>query len=58
MKRLREEWNMRSQNTFRECLIGGAAGDVLGYTVEFLRETEIARRLGQDGITSYDLTGG
>ena len=48
---------MRDQDRFRGCLIGGAAGDALGYTVEFLREGQIFRRYGERGITKYDLTG-
>ncbi len=49
---------MRSQDRFRGCLIGGAAGDALGYAVEFLREREIFRRYGEGGIAAYDLNGG
>ncbi len=32
---------MRSQDKFRGCLIGGTAGDALGFAVEFLREKKI-----------------
>ncbi len=32
---------MRSRDKFRGCLIGGAAGDALGFAVEFLREKKI-----------------
>ena len=39
-------------------LIGGAAGDALGYEVEFMRDSEIRRRFGPDGITAYVLHGG
>ncbi len=49
---------MRDQDQFRGCLIGGAAGDALGYAVEFLREKQIFRRYGNRGITEYDLTNG
>ena len=49
---------MRDRDRFRGCLIGGAAGDALGYAVEFLREGQIFRRYGGKGITEYDLTGG
>ena len=48
---------MRDQDRFRGCLIGGAAGDALGYAVEFLREGQIFRRYAERGITKYDLTG-
>lgn len=46
---------MRSQDKFRGCLIGGAAGDALGYAVEFLREGQIFRKFGKHGITEYEL---
>lgn len=49
---------MRSLDRFRGCLIGGAAGDALGYAVEFMQDTDIFRRYGSDGITEYDLTDG
>ena len=49
---------MRSQDKFRGCLIGGAAGDALGYAVEFMREREIFRRYGDGGITEYALSKG
>lgn len=32
---------MRNIDKYRGCLIGGAAGDALGYSVEFKREDEI-----------------
>ena len=44
---------MRDRDRFRGCLIGGAAGDALGYAVEFLREGQIFRRYGERGITEY-----
>lgn len=40
------------------CLFGGAAGDALGYTVEFLPREAILREFGERGITSYVLTDG
>ena len=49
---------MRDQDRFRGCLFGGAAGDALGYAVEFLRERQIFRKYGEHGITEYDLTDG
>ncbi len=49
---------MRSQDKFRGCLIGGAAGDALGFAVEFLDEEEIFGQYGADGITAYRLSGG
>ncbi len=49
---------MRDKDRFRGCLIGGAAGDALGYAVEFMRERDIFRRYGEQGITRYDLCRG
>ena len=49
---------MRNLDRFRGCLIGGAAGDALGYAVEFLGENQIFSRYGESGITEYALTNG
>lgn len=46
---------MKDINTFRGCMLGGAAGDALGYAVEFIRLKEILKRYGSKGITEYDL---
>lgn len=46
---------MRNTDKFRGCLIGGAAGDALGYEVEFKREDEIFSEYGEECITEYDL---
>ena len=54
-KSLKEE---RRLDLVRGSLIGGAAGDALGYTVEFDRYSEIISRYGQPGITEYELRGG
>lgn len=37
------------------CLLGGAAGDALGYAVEFMSEQEIFGKFGKQGITEYQL---
>ena len=50
--------NMRSLDKFRGCLIGGAAGDALGYAVEFLGYDDIIAKYGRRGITEYDLKDG
>ena len=42
----------------RGSLVGGAAGDALGYPVEFMQYGEIVRRFGPKGITSYVLDKG
>lgn len=43
---------------FRGCIIAGAAGDALGYAVEFDRLSTIIKEFGPKGITAYKLTGG
>lgn len=48
----------KDKDKFLGCLIGGAAGDALGYAVEFLPEQAIFSRYGKDGITEYQLQGG
>ena len=48
----------RNIDKFRGCLIGGAAGDALGYSVEFLSEEIIRKKYGPEGITAYDRRGG
>lgn len=42
----------------RGSLIGGAAGDALGYAVEFDRYSEIIAKYGKTGITEYDQVNG
>lgn len=49
---------MRDPDKFRGCMIGGAAGDALGYAIEFIHEKQIFSRYGRDGITQYALRGG
>ena len=49
---------MKSLDRYRGCLLGGAAGDALGYTVEFLDADSIFRRYGGEGITEYSLVNG
>jgi len=41
------------QGRFLGCLLGGAVGDAMGAPVEFLKRSEILRRFGPTGITSY-----
>lgn len=48
----------KNLDKFRGCLIGGAAGDALGYTVEFLPENYLFAKFGKDGITDYRLHDG
>ena len=47
-----------SEDRIRGCLFGGAAGDALGYTVEFRGEESIFSFYGPDGITRYELAPG
>ena len=54
-----EDLPMRKDlNKIRGCLLGGAAGDALGYQVEFLSEPEILQRYGREGVTGFSLTDG
>ena len=39
----------------RGCLVGGAAGDALGYAIEFSGENEIFSKYGRAGITEYEM---
>jgi ADP-ribosylglycohydrolase len=48
----------QDRDRIRGCLIGGAAGDALGYAVEFLRWRDIEERYGSRGITQYALQDG
>ncbi len=47
---------MRDLDRFCGCLLGGAAGDALGYAIEFSDEGEIFAAYGMSGITRYQLT--
>ena len=49
---------MRDIDRFRGSLIGGAAGDALGYEVEFWSEEKTFSRYGKPGITEYELHNG
>lgn len=46
---------MKDLDKYRGCLVGGAAGDALGYAVEFWDEEHIFSRYGERGITEYEL---
>ena len=48
----------RIRNRILGSLIGGAAGDALGYAVEFCFEDQIFRSFGPNGITQYALNNG
>lgn len=49
---------MTKLDQYRGCLLGGAAGDALGYTVEFMREPNIFYRYGSTGISKFELAHG
>lgn len=49
---------MKDIEKYRGCLIGGAAGDALGYAVEFLDDKSIFQKYGESGITEYSLVNG
>lgn len=42
------------KDRFCGCIAGGAAGDALGYVVEFMSRRQIVERYGSTGIRSYD----
>lgn len=46
----------RTRDRIRGSLIAGAAGDALGYTVEFMRRGSIQKKYGNNGITQFDLS--
>jgi ADP-ribosylglycohydrolase len=48
---------MKNIDKYRGCLIGGAAGDALGFPIEFMEEGEIFERYGSEGIQAYQSTG-
>ncbi len=45
------------KNRFQASLLGGAIGDALGYTVEFMAITEIYAKFGANGITDVQPDG-
>lgn len=49
---------MKKLDFVRGSLIGGAAGDALGYAVEFNSYRSIISKYGASGITEYELTNG
>ena len=55
--REREE-RERFLGKFQGCLVGGAAGDALGYAVEFMSRDSIIAKYGSGGIRHYCYPGG
>ena len=46
------------RDTFEGCILGGAAGDALGYPVEFMSDEAIRAEYGGCGIREFELTAG
>lgn len=55
-KQRKEAIKLRTRDRIRGSLMAGAAGDALGYTVEFMRRKEILSKYGERGITKFDLS--
>lgn len=51
----KEKTKIDVNNKILGCLFGGAAGDALGYTVEFMSYDKIIKKYGTSGITEYSL---
>lgn len=55
-KQREEAMKLRTKDSIRGSLMAGAAGDALGYTVEFMSRKSILAQYGDKGITQFDLT--
>lgn len=57
IKRFIADYNKREagKGKFQACLLGGAAGDALGYAVEFNSWQSIQEKYGKEGIRRYQL---
>lgn len=55
---MNNEYGPVIRDRIRGSIIGGAAGDALGYPVEFMSRSSILSQYGGDGITGYALTRG
>lgn len=51
----KEEMETKIVDSIRGCLMAGAAGDALGYEVEFMSLQAIHSRFGENGITKFVL---
>ena len=49
---------MTNKNRIRGCIVGGAVGDALGYTVEFMQDYKIFETYGEKGISDFELING
>ena len=52
-KAYKEDKAKRVPDSIRGCLMAGAAGDALGYEVEFMSRRSILSRFGENGITKF-----
>ena len=52
-RKAEQQGGKNRMDAIRGCLIGGAAGDALGYPVEFLGEVEIFTRYTKEGILAH-----
>ena len=52
----KEVMKLRTKDRIRGSLMAGAAGDALGYTVEFMSRQSILAQYGSKGITKFDLS--
>ena len=50
-----QERKKRVKDCIRGCLMAGAAGDALGYPVEFISRKAILYQYGKNGITQFEL---
>lgn len=55
-KEAKKKAGLRRRDRIRGSLIAGAAGDALGYTVEFMKYKTIIATYGYPGITRFELT--
>lgn len=51
----REDEQLRVPDCIRGCMMAGAAGDALGYPVEFMNRNEILAKYGAQGITQFEI---
>lgn len=51
----KDSLKQRTRDRIRGSLMAGAAGDALGYTVEFMSRNSILAQYGNRGITEFDL---
>ena len=55
LPKLKKDYAINLQDRSRGCLMGGAAGDALGYPVEFMSAHSILAKYGEPGITRFEM---